>query len=101
MSRKIQNVENSVKNLVKESGSNKIWGTTCDVRNVEAINKAVDEVLNKFSKIDVLINGAAGNFLSTLEGLSFNAFKTVMEIDAMGITKIFFNTYFFRNFQCH
>lgn len=28
--------------------------------------------------IDILINGAAGNFLSPFENLSINAFKTVL-----------------------
>jgi 2,4-dienoyl-CoA reductase [(3E)-enoyl-CoA-producing], peroxisomal len=30
------------------------------------------------------VSGAAGNFLCPLAGMSFNAFKTVMEIDAHG-----------------
>lgn len=34
--------------------------------------------------IDILVNGAAGNFLASFDNLSVNAFKTVMEIDAFG-----------------
>jgi peroxisomal 2,4-dienoyl-CoA reductase len=85
MSRKIKNVNASVESLKKESNTDKIWGCVCDVRKVDVIQNAIDQVLSKFNKIDVLINGAAGNFLSTLDGLSYNAFKTVMEIDAHGI----------------
>jgi peroxisomal 2,4-dienoyl-CoA reductase len=29
-------------------------------------------------KIDILLNGAAGNFLAPLEKLSINAFRTVL-----------------------
>ena len=40
--------------------------------------------------------GAAGNFLCLLERLSFNAFKTVMEIDTLGtfnVSKVIFDKY--------
>lgn len=46
--------------------------------------KLIDEVLKDFGRIDVLLNGAAGNFLADAENLSLNAFKTVLEIDTLG-----------------
>ncbi|XP_036936569.1 peroxisomal 2,4-dienoyl-CoA reductase isoform X1 [Acanthopagrus latus] len=55
-----------------------------DVRQPESIAAAVDETLKEFGRIDILINNAAGNFLCPAASLSFNAFKTVMEIDTMG-----------------
>uniref|UniRef100_A0A3P8VVH9 Peroxisomal 2,4-dienoyl-CoA reductase [(3E)-enoyl-CoA-producing] n=1 Tax=Cynoglossus semilaevis TaxID=244447 RepID=A0A3P8VVH9_CYNSE len=55
-----------------------------DVRQPESIVAAVEETLREFGRIDVLINNAAGNFLCPATSLSFNAFKTVMEIDTMG-----------------
>ncbi len=44
----------------------------------------VDAILKDFGRIDVLLNGAAGNFLADAENLSLNAFKTVIEIDTIG-----------------
>lgn len=41
-------------------------------------------------------SGAAGNFLCPLERLSFNAFKTVVEIDTLGtfnVSKVIFDKY--------
>lgn len=55
-----------------------------DVRQPETISAAVDETLKELGRIDILINNAAGNFLCPAASLSFNAFKTVMEIDTMG-----------------
>ncbi|XP_020779987.2 peroxisomal 2,4-dienoyl-CoA reductase [(3E)-enoyl-CoA-producing] isoform X1 [Boleophthalmus pectinirostris] len=55
-----------------------------DVRKPESITAAVDETLKEFGRIDILINNAAGNFLCPATSLSFNAFKTVLEIDTMG-----------------
>ncbi|KAF6123887.1 2,4-dienoyl-CoA reductase 2 [Phyllostomus discolor] len=55
-----------------------------DVRAPPAIMTAVDQALKEFDKIDILINCAAGNFLCPASALSFNAFKTVMDIDTLG-----------------
>jgi len=38
----------------------------------------------KFGRLDVLVNGAAGNFLASASKLSSNGFKTVLEIDTIG-----------------
>ncbi|TMW69191.1 hypothetical protein Poli38472_001347 [Pythium oligandrum] len=55
-----------------------------DVRSEADAAAAVQKVVEAFGKLDVLINSAAGNFLSLAENLSTNAFRTVMEIDAVG-----------------
>ncbi|KAL4466779.1 hypothetical protein ABPG74_010376 [Tetrahymena malaccensis] len=91
MSRKLPNIQAAIESLKKESGSSEIYGTTCDVRKLEDIEKAVDYFIEKVGKIDVLINGAAGNFLVPFENMSANAFKTVIEIDLQGtflVTKV-------------
>lgn len=44
----------------------------------------VANVVAKFGRIDVLINGAAGNFLASAEKLSTNGIKKVLEIDTVG-----------------
>jgi len=41
-------------------------------------------VLSIFGKLDILVNGAAGNFLSPSELLSTNAFRNVIDIDLVG-----------------
>ncbi|KAG1676064.1 hypothetical protein FOA52_014929 [Chlamydomonas sp. UWO 241] len=59
-------------------------GLPGDVRQVESCDRWVAEVARQFSRIDILVNCAAGNFLATAEELSQNGFKTVMEIDTVG-----------------
>ncbi|NXV04821.1 DECR2 reductase, partial [Cettia cetti] len=68
-----------------------------DVRQPQTIAAAVDEALKEFKRIDILINGAAGNFLCPASALSFNAFKTVIDIDTLGTfntSKVIFEKYF-------
>ncbi|RLN26216.1 hypothetical protein BBJ28_00009206 [Nothophytophthora sp. Chile5] len=57
---------------------------TGDVRSAESADRAVAQVVARFGKLDVLVNSAAGNFLALAEKMSTNAFRTVMDIDAVG-----------------
>ncbi len=52
----------------------------CDVRNPDEIHNAVDFFISKFGKIDVLVNNAAGNFVSPFEELSPHAVDAVVGI---------------------
>ncbi|NXA41549.1 DECR2 reductase, partial [Eudromia elegans] len=71
------------KKLVAATGQ-RCLPLSLDVRQPQTIMAAVDEALKEFERIDILINNAAGNFLCPASALSFNAFKTVMDIDTMG-----------------
>ncbi|HHO49328.1 MAG TPA: SDR family oxidoreductase [Deltaproteobacteria bacterium] len=59
-------------------------GFAADVRDTDALQAAIDQTVSAFGRIDVLVNGAAGNFLAPAAGLSPNAFRSVMDIDARG-----------------
>lgn len=56
----------------------------CDVRDYKKCENTVNAVIEKFGAIDILVNGAAGNFLASMEDLSPNAFSTVIQIDLVG-----------------
>lgn len=55
-----------------------------DVRDYAAAERAINETLSAFHRLDILVNGAAGNFLCPTDKLSPNGFKTVIEIDLLG-----------------
>ncbi|XP_011815482.1 PREDICTED: peroxisomal 2,4-dienoyl-CoA reductase [Colobus angolensis palliatus] len=68
-----------------------------DVRAPPAVMAAVDQALKEFGRIDILINCAAGNFLCPAGALSFNAFKTVMDIDTSGtfnVSRVLYEKFF-------
>src|SRR6185295_2419258 len=52
-----------------------------DVRVPEQVEKAIAATIERFGKIDIVVNGAAGNFLCAAEELSPNGFGTVVDID--------------------
>ncbi|TID20372.1 hypothetical protein CANINC_003617 [Pichia inconspicua] len=56
----------------------------CDVRSISDLQKVVDETVTALGKIDFVICGAAGNFLSDFNHTSTNAFKSVVDIDLIG-----------------
>ena len=55
-----------------------------DVRNVEDVKKVIDEGYKKFKQIDILVNNAAGNFISPTERLSTGAFDAIIDIVLKG-----------------
>jgi NAD(P)-dependent dehydrogenase (short-subunit alcohol dehydrogenase family) len=59
-------------------------GMAADVRDYDAVARAFTTAADAFGPIDVVISGAAGNFLAPAVGLSANAFRTVIEIDLIG-----------------
>ena len=56
----------------------------CDVRDPRQCQQAVQFAVEQFGRLDILINGAAGNFLAEAKSLSPKGFATVMQIDAHG-----------------
>ena len=56
------------------------FSTRCDVRSPDEIATAVDSIVGHYGRIDVLINNAAGNFVSPTERLSPNAVDSVLNI---------------------
>lgn len=81
MSRKADTNAAVVKELSQYGPSH---GEPGDVTKIEDCKRVVENSIKKFGSVDVLVNGAAGNFLATASTLSTNGFKKVMEIDTVG-----------------
>ncbi len=60
------------------------FAVAADVRKPEEVERAIDATIERFGKIDIVVNGAAGNFLCAAEELSPNGFGTVVDIDLNG-----------------
>ncbi|HJP91762.1 MAG TPA: SDR family oxidoreductase [Pyrinomonadaceae bacterium] len=82
VSRKMDHLQPAAE-AINESGGRAI-AIAADVRQPEEIEKAVAQTVEQFGKIDIVVNGAAGNFLCAAEELSPNGFGTVVDIDLKG-----------------
>ena len=77
-SRRKNVIDETAEALRKYGG--KVLAVACDVRDPDQVQNMVDHTVNEFGKIDILLNNAAGNFISPTENLSPNGFKTVVDI---------------------
>ncbi len=82
-SRDLEKLQNTAKELENETGG-KCLAVQCDVRHYEQVETMLKQVLDTFGKVDVLLNNAAGNFISPTERLSANAFDTIIDIVLKG-----------------
>lgn len=82
-SRDLEKLKNTASELEQETGGTCL-PLQCDVRHYAEVENMLQEVLKAFGKVDVLLNNAAGNFISPTERLSANAFDTVIDIVLKG-----------------
>jgi peroxisomal 2,4-dienoyl-CoA reductase len=82
VSRKVEHLEPAAEAINQNGG--KAFAVAADVRNPEEVEKALAAAVKHFGKIDIVVNGAAGNFLCKAEDLSPNGFGTVVDIDLKG-----------------
>ena len=62
---------------------------TADVRDYAATRAAMERVRHELGPMDIVVSGAAGNFLAPALGMSANAFKAVIDIDLIGTFNVF------------
>ncbi len=82
-SRNIEKLQKVKTELENQTGG-KILPVQCDVRHYDQVENLVKESLAAFGKVDILLNNAAGNFISPTERLSANAFDTIIDIVLKG-----------------
>src|SRR5690606_29709135 len=78
-SRRMEVLEESARALSRETGG-EVLPLRLDVREPEAVEAVLDEVEGRLGPLDVLVNNAAGNFISPTERLSHRAFDAVIGI---------------------
>ena len=71
------------KQFIEENGG-ECLAVAADVRDYAAVEEAIAKTVEHYGKIDIVVNGAAGNFLCAADQLSANGFGTVVDIDTKG-----------------
>jgi NAD(P)-dependent dehydrogenase (short-subunit alcohol dehydrogenase family) len=72
-------LDQSAQEIEAETGAD-ILPIVCDIRRTTNVNNMVAQVVDRFGSIDVLVNNAAGNFISPTEDLSEGGFKVIVDI---------------------
>ena len=87
-SRRKEVIEKTAEELREHGG--KVLAIACDVRDPDQVNDMVSQTVNEFGKIDILLNNAAGNFISRTKDLSPNGFNAIASI-------VFHGTFYITN----
>ncbi|MHB8208368.1 SDR family oxidoreductase [Mucilaginibacter sp.] len=82
-SRKLDVLKQAADEMEAETGG-KVIVVACDVRKYDEVENMLKQAINAFGRVDVLMNNAAGNFISPTERLSPNAFSAVIDIVLKG-----------------
>lgn len=82
VSRKMEHLEPAAERI--REGGGEALAFAADVRKMDEVERALAATLEKFGRLDIVVNGAAGNFLCAAEELSPNGFGTVVDIDLKG-----------------
>lgn len=82
-SRNLDKLLTTAKELEEKTGG-EVLPVSCDVRHYDQVEAMLAATLEKFGKVDALVNNAAGNFISPTERLSANAFDTIIDIVLKG-----------------
>ncbi|GGI22955.1 SDR family oxidoreductase [Pedobacter mendelii] len=79
-----QDVLQKTADEMEEKTGGKVLAVACDVREIEQVENVLVKTIERFGQVDVLLNNAAGNFISPTERLSANAFSSIIDIVLKG-----------------
>ncbi|KAJ6632633.1 2,4-dienoyl-CoA reductase [(3E)-enoyl-CoA-producing], mitochondrial, partial [Pseudolycoriella hygida] len=85
--RRLHVLEEAAKELETQTGR-KVLACSADIRDPQAVKLAVDRIENELGLPTIIVNNAAGNFISPTERLSPNAFKTIIDIVLNGTANV-------------
>ncbi len=82
-SRKLDVLKQTAATMEAETAG-KVLAVACDVRKYDEVENVLKQAIEVFGKVDILVNNAAGNFISPTERLSANAFSSIIDIVLKG-----------------
>lgn len=80
-------VDEVAADIAKEYGVKAI-GISCDITDTEAIDKAVDEIIDRLGKIDILVNNAGTGAVGPAQNITDDQFINEINIDLFGTFKM-------------
>ena len=87
LARRKEMVDAVAAEITKEFGVDAI-GISCDITDTDRVNAAVDEILAKFGRIDILINNAGTGAIAPAEDITDAQFNGELNVDLGGTFKV-------------
>jgi gluconate 5-dehydrogenase len=87
LARRKEMVDAVAAEIAKEFGVEAI-GISCDITDTDRVNAAVDEILAKFGRIDILINNAGTGAVAPAEDITDAQFNGELNVDLGGTFKV-------------
>lgn len=70
---------------LKRLGAGTVAGYVCDVRDYEQVKSVVATIVEEFGGLDILINNAGIGIFSSVESISVEDFRAVLETNVFGV----------------
>jgi len=85
-SRKMEVLEKAASEMMEEASKTggQVLPVACNVKEYDQVEAVLKAAVEKFGQVDILVNNAAGNFISPTERLSHRAFDAVVDIVLKG-----------------
>jgi gluconate 5-dehydrogenase len=77
-----------VKQEIESAHGVKVLPIQCDVTKTEAVDKMVDEAIEKFGHIDIVVNNAGTGAITPAEDITDAQFENEMQIDLFGTFRV-------------
>lgn len=87
IARRLEKLQEVAKMLTDEFGV-EAYPIKCDITDTEVVNATVKEVMEKFGRIDILINNAGTGAVAPAEDITDEQFANEMNIDLFGSFKV-------------
>ena len=87
VARRLDKLKEVADEISKEFGV-EIYPIQCDITDTDRVNAVVDEIVDKFGRIDILINNAGTGAVAPAEDITDDQFANEMNIDLFGSFKV-------------
>ncbi|WP_286886359.1 SDR family oxidoreductase [Aneurinibacillus sp. UBA3580] len=82
-SRRVEACEETAERIQKETGG-QCLALPCDVRNPEEVQRVVDQTMERFGRIDILVNNSGASWGTPAIDMPLDAWNKVMDINVTG-----------------